>query len=92
VRARILAQRHYPPLARQRHQEGVVRVRFRLSAAGTLCQEVRVVRPSGFSLLDAQARQCVAAAAPFPPFPPELSRDYLTVEVPIVYRLTDGGI
>lgn len=92
VRARILAQRHYPLLARRRQQQGTVRVRFSLSAAGHLCQEVRVVRPSGFSLLDEQARQCVAAAAPFPPFPPELRRDHLTIEVPIIYRLTDGGI
>ncbi len=92
VRARILAQRHYPLLARRRQQQGTVRVRFSLSAAGTLCQEVRVVRPSGFSLLDEQARQCVVAAAPFPPFPVELKRNRLTIEVPIIYRLTDGGI
>jgi len=89
IRARILARRHYPHLARQRHQEGVVRVRFRLSPAGALSQGVEVVRPSGFGLLDEQARQCVLAAAPFPPFPSELPRDHLTIEVPIVYHLTE---
>lgn len=90
VRGRILAKREYPYLARQRHQEGVVRLRFTLSAAGTLAQGVQVVKPSGFQILDDQARQCVLAAAPFPPFPAELPRDQLTLEVPIVYELKEG--
>ena len=91
IRTRILARRAYPHLARRRHQEGVVRLRFTLSPAGALSRGVRVVKPSGFRLLDDQARQCVLAAVPFPPFPPDLRRDRLTVEVPIVYELTDGG-
>jgi len=92
IRARILAQRAYPHLARHRRQEGVVHLRFTLSPAGALSQGPQVVKPSGFNLLDDQARQCVQAAAPFPPFPPDLKRDRLTVEVPIVYHLTDGGL
>jgi outer membrane biosynthesis protein TonB len=48
-----------------------------------------MVQPSGSPLLDDQARHCVLAAAPFPPFPPDLKRDCLTVEVPIVYKLTE---
>jgi len=90
IRARILAHRQYPARAREKQQEGVVRVRFRLSASGALAQGVEVVRPSGFSLLDDQARQCVQAAAPFPPLPRELQQDHLTIEVPIVYRLMEG--
>jgi TonB family protein len=89
IRSRILARRHYPPLARERQQEGVVRVRFSLSPSGAIKQGVEVVRPSGFNLLDEQARQCVLAAAPFPPFPRDLNQDHLTIEVPIVYRLTE---
>jgi len=88
IRARILAKRDYPLQARQRHQEGVVRLRFTLSAAGALAQGVQVVKPSGFLVLDDQARHCVQAAAPFPPIPPDLKRDRLTVEVPIVYQLS----
>lgn len=91
IRARILAKRHYPLQARQRHQEGVVRLRFTLSPAGTLTQGVEVVKPSGFAVLDDQARQCVLDAAPFPPFPAELQRSSLTVELPIVYELKDEG-
>jgi protein TonB len=89
IRARILAHRHYPPIARARHMEGVVHLRFTLSNSGTLNRGVQIVKPSGFSVLDQQASQCVLAAAPFPPFPPELRRNSLTVEVPIVYRLKD---
>ena len=89
IRARILAHRHYPPLARARHLEGEVRLRFTLNKSGRLSREVEIVKPSGFAVLDEQATECIRAAAPFPPFPPELQKDSLTVEVPIVYRLKD---
>jgi protein TonB len=92
VRLRILAKRQYPPICRQRHEEGVVRLRFTLSRAGALAQGVQMVKPSGYRLLDDQAQHCVLAAAPFPPFPPDLKRDRLTVEVPIVYKLTELGM
>jgi len=89
IRARILAQRQYPYMARQRRQEGVVRLRFTLSAAGALSQGVQVVQPSGHNLLDEQARQCVLAAAPFPPFPRGLQRERLAVELPIIYKISE---
>jgi protein TonB len=89
IRARILAHRQYPPLARARHMEGEVRLRFILTHSGALSRGVQIVKPSGFSVLDEQASQCVLAAAPFPPFPPDLRRDSLTVEVPIIYCLKD---
>jgi len=92
VRTRILAKRQYPLLARQRREEGVVRLRFTLSSGGALAQGVQMVQPSGFQLLDDQAQHCVMAASPFPPFPPDLKRDCLTVEVPIVYKLTELGM
>lgn len=91
IRARILAKRSYPLKARQQHQEGTVRLRFTLSAGGSLAQDVQVIKPSGFQLLDDQARHCVQAAAPFPPLPPELQRSSLTVELPIVYKITEVG-
>jgi protein TonB len=92
IRTRILAKRQYPSISRQRHEEGIVRLRFTLSSAGALAQGVQMVKPSGYHLLDDQARQCVLAASPFPPFPPDLKRDCLTVEVPIVYKLTELGM
>jgi periplasmic protein TonB len=91
IRARILAKRNYPLQARQQRQEGIVRLRFTLSAGGSLAQDVQVVKPSGFQLLDDQARHCVRAAAPFPPLPQELQRATLTVELPIVYKITEVG-
>jgi protein TonB len=91
IRNRILARRQYPQLARQRREEGVVRLRFTLSSGGSL-QGVQVVTPSGSQLLDDQARQCVLSAGPFPSFPLDLRRDSLTLEVPIVYKLTEMGM
>jgi TonB family protein len=69
--------------------EGEVRLRFILTHNGALSRGVQIVKPSGFSVLDEQASQCVLAAAPFPPFPPDLRRDSLIVEVPIIYCLKD---
>lgn len=89
IRMRILAYRQYPPLAKARHMEGEVRLRFVLNHNGALNRGVQIVKPSGFSVLDEQASRCVLAAAPFPPFPPELRQESLTIEVPIVYRLKD---
>ncbi len=89
IRARILAQRKYPYMARQRRQQGVVHLRFILSSAGALSQGVQVVKPSGHNLLDEQARQCVLAAAPFPPFPLSLQRERLSVELPIIYKISE---
>ena len=91
IRSRILSRRQYPHLARQRREEGVVRLRFTLSAGGSL-QGVQVVAPSGSQLLDDQGRHCVLSAGPFPPFPLDLRRDTLTLEVPIVYKLTEMGM
>jgi periplasmic protein TonB len=91
IRSRILAKRSYPLQARQQRQEGIVRLRFTLSAGGSLAQDVQVVKASGFQLLDDQARHCVRAAAPFPPLPRELQRTSLTVELPIVYKITEVG-
>ena len=88
IRTRILAQRKYPYMARQRRQEGVVRLRFTLSPAGALSQGVQIVKPSGYNLLDEQARQCVLAAAPFPPFPVDLQQERLAVELPIIYKIS----
>lgn len=91
IRARILAQRRYPALARQRGLEGVARVRFIIDRDGGLNGGIHLVCSSGSDLLDQQAARCVLAAAPFPPLPPALSRDHLSIVVPITFRLTETG-
>jgi len=76
-------------MARQRRQEGVVHLRFTLSPAGALSQGVQVVKASGVHQLDEQAQQCVQAAAPFPPFPLDLQRERLTIELPVIYKISE---
>ncbi|MBW1916560.1 MAG: energy transducer TonB [Deltaproteobacteria bacterium] len=90
IRARLQQYKKYPALSRQRGHEGVVRVSFTLAPSGTLMGGVRIVSSSGHHLLDRQARECVLAAAPFPPFPPTLHKTRLTIIVPIAFRLTHG--
>ena len=48
------------------HIEGVVRLRFRLNAAGGI-EAVEVIKSSGSELLDSSSIRAVHRAAPMPP-------------------------
>lgn len=77
--------RRYPPAARFRQEEGVVRVRFELDSAGTV-RHVALETPSGSAALDAAALALLAGATlPAPPAGMDPARR--TVSLPIRYRL-----
>jgi protein TonB len=77
--------RRYPPAARFRQEEGVVRVRFELDAAGQV-RHVALESPSGFPALDAAALALLAGATlPAPPAGMDPARR--SVSLPIRYRL-----
>jgi protein TonB len=65
IKSAIERARTYPDLARKRRQEGAVLVEFLISARGQP-ENIRVTRSSGFSLLDAAAKEAVMRAAPLP--------------------------
>ncbi len=71
-----------PPSAVLVPQVAQCDIAFRLRNNGS-AGDVRVVRRSGFSALDDSAVAAVRQAS-FPPFPPDLSRETLDVEVPFV--------
>ncbi len=70
----------YPYLARKRGMEGTVLVDFRIDPVGR-AEHVRVLKGSGYALLDSSAIETVVRSSPFP-----LAN--CAVEVPITYRLT----
>jgi protein TonB len=72
----------YPPLARKRKQEGTVVTEFSINARG-LPENIRVVKSSGFEILDASAKNTIVKASPFPVVKGN-------IEVPITYRLEKG--
>jgi len=87
---RRLLERHkdYPHMARRRNIQGVVVVVFSLGPGGQI-MAARVSRSSGQDLLDEAAQNTVRRVGQFPPFPVELNRRQLTVEVPLSFRLSN---
>ncbi len=77
--------RRYPPAARFRQEEGVVRVRFELDPAGTV-RHVAVEAPSGSPTLDAAALALLSGAT-MPAPPPGLDPARRSISLPIRYRL-----
>ena len=66
---------NYPEAARRQNIHGAVTLEVLIAADGGL-REVRVLRSSGFDVLDDAARRIVELAAPYPPFPASLAQQY----------------
>lgn len=63
--AAIERTKNYPRLARERGIEGVVRLRFKLNAAGDV-EVLELVKSSGYDILDTASIRAVYKAVPFP--------------------------
>lgn len=83
-------QRHkrYPPLARQRRQQGTAHVRFSMDRQGNLISN-EITQTSGSVLLDRGALTMLGRAQPLPPPPAEVSGQILEVEVPVQFSLNE---
>lgn len=90
-RVRLLLERHknYPEVARRRNQEGIVILRFTISAHGQIVAR-GITRSSGHPVLDEAAQETLRRVGRFPPLPPELQRSQLTLEVPLAFRLRES--
>jgi periplasmic protein TonB len=75
--------KEYPDRARRKHQEGVVLCEFAIDRQGKILS-YRIVRESGYELLDEEASDLMARANPVPPPPAGMDQTYL---VPIVFAL-----
>lgn len=82
--------RDYPDSARRRGWEGVVELAFTVEPDGRV-HGARIVRSSGFPILDNAAFEMLARAAPLPPIPAELSDQGLAITVPVGYQLRVGA-
>lgn len=79
---RLKAYRRYPRRAQSAGQEGVVLVAFTVDRRGAVLG-VRIVRGSGYPLLDDAALATVRRASPVPPPPDDLPGDPVEVVVPV---------
>ena len=87
IKERIQRHWRYPRKAKENLIEGKLVVMFSLNPEGYL-QEVRIITPSGFEILDEGAIQGITRAAPFPPIPTHINVKRLNVVANFDYRLT----
>ncbi len=86
VRDQIEGVWEYPEEAQMRNQQGDLLILFTIGKSGQLVR-VKLLRSSGFPLLDQAALDAVKEAAPFPPLPKRLHIDTLNVYATFSYRL-----
>lgn len=80
---------HYPRLARHRGWEGRVEVGLRVEADGNL-SDIRIVRTSGFAVLDRAALASVGRIRRLPDASFWLGGRHIDMVLPVQYRLIDG--
>ena len=89
-RSRLVAQieryKRYPSAAEDRGDQGVAEVAFGVDRRGGV-HHPRLVRGTGSAVLDRDALDWVARAAPLPPPPPEVAGALIPVVVPLRYHL-----
>ena len=86
VKQKIESYRKYPNWAKKQGFEGAVCLKFVILYNG-VCKDIKIIKPSGFNILDKEAVSTIKRAQPFPPIPPELKTSSLTMEVSIVFTL-----
>lgn len=86
VRQLLEKHKDYPSMARQRHIQGIVMVRFTIQGGGQV-GSFQISHSSGQDLLDEAAKNTIRRVGQFPPLPIDLNRQQLTVEVPLAFRL-----
>jgi periplasmic protein TonB len=80
IRDALQANLIYPYIARKRGMEGTVHVEFLINSVG-LPENIRIMKGSGYLVLDSAARETIIKASPFP-------YKNSVIDVPITYQLT----
>jgi len=86
IRAAIEKALIYPQLAKKRGLEGTAIAEFTINKKGNP-ENIRIIKSTGYSILDTAAKDTVIRAAPFSVTG---GRDRTPYEIPITYRLKKG--
>lgn len=86
VLGRLERSKRYPDVARMRHQQGIVYLRFSMDRRGNVLS-AHVERSSGVEALDQETLALIRRAAPLPAPPPEVAGDPVELVVPVVFSL-----
>jgi protein TonB len=81
---------NYPDEARRKKLYGDLILHVSVRADGSL-EKVRVVRSSGFPVLDDAAVRIVKLAAPFAPFPPEIAKDTDALDITRTWQFSSSN-
>jgi periplasmic protein TonB len=85
IKQLIESQWEYPELALRYGLQGRLSLEFTIGASGQL-ERLRLVRSSGSQLLDEEALRAIKAAAPFPPIPPWIKPNPLSISAAMEYH------
>jgi protein TonB len=80
------AHKYYPDIARERGEEGLVLLRFRIDRSGRVL-DCAVAGSSGHADLDDAAAEMMRGAV-LPPFPPSMPEQSIEITVPIRFGLS----
>jgi protein TonB len=86
ISAWLESHKHYPESARQRGEEGGVKLRFRVDRFGRVLA-YRMLESTGYADLDAGIDQMMRGAQ-LPPFPAEMTQSQIEVQVKLRFNLT----
>ncbi len=82
LRAKIDANKFYPPISRRLGQQGTVVVSFTLSADGSIT-DIKLESPSEFGPLNKSALDAVKRIGKFKAIPKDLEMDEMRLKIPI---------
>lgn len=86
VKQRIEEAKRYPIFAKRQGIEGAVHLSFTVLFNGR-SKDIKIVRSSDSKILDEEAIETIKRAGPFPPFPKEINRDFILMEVVLIFNL-----
>lgn len=89
VQLALIRELNYPMIARRRGWEGVVIIAVHLDAQGNL-SDFRMIKTSGYPILDASATRSLQRLAAVPEVIHWLNGRELNIELPVEYRLIDS--
>ncbi len=88
INERIKRNVKYPFIAKKNGIEGKVIVQFKILKDGKV-RNIKIIKSSGFDILDKYAIKAILSSVPFPHLPRNLGKNNLTIEVPINFFLED---
>ena len=87
IKERLMQYWEYPREAKENLIEGKVLVLFTLNTQGDL-EDIKILSPSSFEILDKETLRTIRTASPFPPFPGSVTVKRLNIKANFSYRLT----